>query len=87
MSTEGFINCLKPIYNLIFYKLPPKITSILGGITVLRDEVFSIITMPSSAIISSVFVAVNNVYHIGKNTLNVITLNAAEHIPHKCILL
>jgi len=31
-----------------------------------QDEMFSFITIPSSAIISGVYVAVNNVYHIGE---------------------
>ncbi len=34
-----------------------------------HDEVFSIISMPSSAIVSSVYVAVNNIYHIGEKQI------------------
>jgi len=34
-----------------------------------EDEIFSVITMPGSAILSSVFVAVNNVYHIGEKQI------------------
>jgi hypothetical protein len=34
-----------------------------------QDEIFSFITIPSSAIISGVYVAVNNVYHIGEKQI------------------
>ena len=34
-----------------------------------EDEMFSIITMPGSAIFSSVYVAVNNVYHVGEKRI------------------
>ncbi|WP_448566672.1 hypothetical protein [Thalassotalea ganghwensis] len=34
-----------------------------------NDEVLSIITIPTSAIVSSVYVAVNNIYHVGEKTI------------------
>jgi hypothetical protein len=46
-----------------------KVVNLLDGDATFyawEDEVFSVITMPGSAIISSVFVTVNNVYHIGE---------------------
>lgn len=34
-----------------------------------NDEVASIVTIPTSAIVSSVYVAVNNLYHIGEKQI------------------
>jgi hypothetical protein len=34
-----------------------------------NDELLSIITMPTSAVVSSVYVAVNNVYHFGEKQI------------------
>jgi hypothetical protein len=34
-----------------------------------NDEFLSIITMPTSAVVSSVYVAVNNVYHFGEKQI------------------
>ena len=34
-----------------------------------NDEFLSIITMPTSAIVSSVYVSVNNVYHFGEKQI------------------
>jgi hypothetical protein len=49
-----------------------KVVNLLDGDATFyarEDEMFSVITMPGSAIISSVFVAVNNVYHIGEKRI------------------
>lgn len=49
-----------------------KIVNLLDGDTSFyawNDEMLSVITMPGSAIISSVYVTVNNIYHIGEKTI------------------
>ena len=49
-----------------------KVVNLLDGDTTFyawEDEMLSIVTMPSSAIISSVYVAVNNVYHFGEKQI------------------
>jgi hypothetical protein len=49
-----------------------KVVNLLDGDTTFyawQDEIISVITLPSSAIISSVYVAVNNVYHIGEKKI------------------
>jgi hypothetical protein len=49
-----------------------KVVNLLDGDATFyarEDEMFSVINMPGSAIISSVFVAVNNVYHIGEKRI------------------
>lgn len=49
-----------------------KVVNLLDGDTTFyawEDEMLSVVTMPSSAIISSVYVAVNNVYHFGENQI------------------
>ena len=49
-----------------------KIVNLLDGDETFyawQDEILSVITLPSSAIISSVFVAVNNVYYIDEKNI------------------
>ena len=49
-----------------------KVVNLMKGDTSFykwNDEFLSIITMPSSAVVSSVYVAVNNVYHFGEKQI------------------
>ena len=49
-----------------------KVVNLMKGDTSFyewNDEFLSIITMPTSAIVSSVYVAVNNVYHFGEKQI------------------
>ncbi len=49
-----------------------KVVNLLDGDTSFyawQDEMLSVITMPGSAIISSVYVTVNNIYHIGEKKI------------------
>jgi len=49
-----------------------KVVNLMEGDTSFykwNDEFLSIITLPTSAVLSSVYVAVNNVYHIGEKQI------------------
>jgi len=49
-----------------------KVVNLMKGDTSFyewNDEFLSIITMPTSAVVSSVYVAVNNVYHFGEKKI------------------
>jgi hypothetical protein len=49
-----------------------KVVNLMDGDTSFyewNDEIASIITLPTSAVISSVYVAVNNIYHIGEKQI------------------
>lgn len=49
-----------------------KVVNLMDGDTSFyewNDEMSSIITMPTSAIISSAYVAVNNIYHFGEKQI------------------
>jgi len=49
-----------------------KVVNLMDGDTSFykwNDEFASIITLPTSAVISSVYVAVNNIYHIGEKQI------------------
>ncbi|WP_286272713.1 hypothetical protein [Thalassotalea hakodatensis] len=49
-----------------------KVVNLMEGDTSFyawNDEFFSIISMPTSAVVSGVYVAVNNVYHAGEKTI------------------
>ncbi len=49
-----------------------KVVNLMAGDTSFyewNDEFLSIISMPTSAILSGVYVAVNNVYHIGEKQI------------------
>jgi len=49
-----------------------KVVNLMKGDTSFykwNDEFLSIITLPTSAVLSSVYVAVNNVYHIGEKQI------------------
>lgn len=49
-----------------------KIVNLLDGDTSFyqwNDELLAIITLPTSAIVSGAYVAVNNVYHIGEKAI------------------
>ncbi|WP_131811853.1 hypothetical protein [Paraglaciecola hydrolytica] len=49
-----------------------KVVNLLEGDTSFyewNDEFLSLITIPTSAIVSTVYVAVNNVYHIGEKQI------------------
>lgn len=49
-----------------------KVANLMDGDTSFyewQDEMLSIITFPTTAIISTVYVAVNNVYHIGEKQI------------------
>ncbi|MGJ8678915.1 hypothetical protein [Paraglaciecola sp.] len=49
-----------------------KVVNLMDGDTSFyewNDEISSIITMPTSAVVSSVYVAVNNIYHFGEKQI------------------
>lgn len=49
-----------------------KVVNLMDGDTSFyewNDEISSIITMPTSAVISGVYVAVNNIYHFGETQI------------------
>jgi len=49
-----------------------KVVNLMDGDTSFyawNDEFFSIISMPTSAIVSSTYVMVNNIYHLGEKVI------------------
>ncbi|SEL20878.1 hypothetical protein SAMN05216262_10791 [Colwellia chukchiensis] len=49
-----------------------KVVNLMAGDTSFyqwHDELLSLITLPSTAVISSTYVAVNNIYHLGEKVI------------------